>query len=87
MKKTFNKVFIITITLLNKLQVGCSAGCISNICLQTPVLARRSLAYSQTGEMKNAFQDVEQAIVLDTKNPDLYCVRLKIYVISKHYSY
>jgi len=66
-------------------KVGCSAGCISNICLQTPVLARRSLAYSQTGETKSAFKDIEQAIVLDAKNFDLYCVRALLWnTIKEH---
>ncbi|CAK8689359.1 uncharacterized protein LOC143460623 [Clavelina lepadiformis] len=60
---------------MNLRKNGCMAGCNSNTCFQTPVLAKRAFAYAKTGDIKNAFRDIEKAVVLDTHNPDLYCVR------------
>ncbi|XP_062602679.1 uncharacterized protein LOC134264404 isoform X1 [Saccostrea cucullata] len=54
---------------------GCLAGCVTNSCLMTPLYARRAFAYVRIGDMKNAMKDAEKAVVLDSKNPDVYCIR------------
>ncbi|XP_048739096.1 uncharacterized protein LOC125653578 isoform X2 [Ostrea edulis] len=54
---------------------GCLAGCVTNSCLMTPLYARRAFASVRTGDMKNAMKDAEKAVVLDSKNPDVYCIR------------
>ncbi|KAK7480941.1 hypothetical protein BaRGS_00027852 [Batillaria attramentaria] len=54
---------------------GCLAGCVGNSCLMTPVLARRAFAYVKVGDMRSALRDAENAVVLDSKNPDVYCIR------------
>lgn len=54
---------------------GCLAGCVTNSCLMTPLYARRAFAYSQMGEHEKALKDAEKCVVLDSKNPDLYCIR------------
>ena len=51
------------------------AGCNSSTCFHTPALAKRAFSLAKVGDMKAAFTDIEKAIVLDTMNPDLYCVR------------
>lgn len=62
---------------------GCLAGCNANSCFQTPVLAKRAFANAKVGDMKNAFSDIEKAVVLDTRNPDLYCIRALLWNTNK----
>ncbi|XP_039262585.2 uncharacterized protein LOC120338726 [Styela clava] len=62
---------------------GCLAGCNSNSCFQTPVLAKRSYAHARAGDMKNAFVDIEKAVVLDTRNSDLFCIRALLWNTNK----
>ncbi|XP_013379539.1 uncharacterized protein LOC106150993 [Lingula anatina] len=54
---------------------GCLAGCHSNSCLMTPVHAKRAFAYAKSGDLKNALKDAEKTVVLDSRNPDVYCIR------------
>lgn len=54
---------------------GCLAGCVINSCLMTPLYARRAFTYIRLGEKKSALKDAEKAVVLDSKNPDVYCIR------------
>ncbi|XP_025108480.1 uncharacterized protein LOC112572805 isoform X2 [Pomacea canaliculata] len=54
---------------------GCLAGCVTNSCLMTPVYARRAFAYARLGEVRNALRDAEKSVVLDSQNPDVYCIR------------
>ncbi|XP_071138196.1 uncharacterized protein [Mytilus edulis] len=54
---------------------GCLAGCVTNSCLMTPLYARRAFSYSQIGEHEKALKDAERCVVLDSRNPDLYCIR------------
>ncbi|XP_022296010.2 uncharacterized protein LOC111105852 isoform X2 [Crassostrea virginica] len=54
---------------------GCLAGCVTNSCLMTPLYARRAFAYVRLGDVKNAVKDAEKTVVLDSKNPDVYCIR------------
>ncbi|XP_078485654.1 uncharacterized protein LOC100175330 [Ciona intestinalis] len=68
---------------MNLRKNGCMAGCDSNTCFQTPVLAKRALAHAKTGDLKNAFRDIEKAVVLDARNPDLYCVRALLWSTRK----
>jgi len=58
---------------------GCSVGCRSMTCFHTPLFAKRSFAFVKLNEMSKAIRDIDQAIVLDNKNPDLYCVRSLIW--------
>ncbi|XP_064605159.1 uncharacterized protein LOC135470261 isoform X2 [Liolophura sinensis] len=54
---------------------GCTAGCSMNTCLLTPVHARRAFALALTGDLSGALKDAERAVVLDSENPDVLCVR------------
>ncbi|XP_063407386.1 uncharacterized protein LOC134691081 isoform X4 [Mytilus trossulus] len=54
---------------------GCLAGCVTNSCLMTPLYARRAFSFSQIGEHEKALKDAERCVVLDSRNPDLYCIR------------
>ncbi|ESO99115.1 hypothetical protein LOTGIDRAFT_173857 [Lottia gigantea] len=54
---------------------GCLAGCVTNSCLMTPIMTRRAFAYIKIGNLVKALKDAEKAVVLDTKNPDVYCIR------------
>ncbi|XP_029472699.1 uncharacterized protein LOC115099285 isoform X1 [Rhinatrema bivittatum] len=58
---------------------GCAAGCRSRTCFHTPVLARRAYANVKCGSMKKAMEDAEMAIILDSFNPDVYCVRALVW--------
>jgi len=67
--------FTNAMTSMNLRKNGCMAGCNSSTCFHTPALAKRAFSLAKVGDMKAAFTDIEKAIVLDTMNPDLYCVR------------
>ncbi|XP_050413944.1 uncharacterized protein LOC126828294 isoform X2 [Patella vulgata] len=54
---------------------GCLAGCVTNCCLMTPIMTRRAFAYTKIGNVASALKDAEKAVVLDSKNPDVYCIR------------
>ncbi|XP_064632965.1 uncharacterized protein LOC135491186 [Lineus longissimus] len=54
---------------------GCAAGCFANSCLMTPVFARRAFAYARIGDFRHAGNDAENAVILDNKNPDVFCIR------------
>ncbi|KAL3852486.1 hypothetical protein ACJMK2_016117 [Sinanodonta woodiana] len=54
---------------------GCLAGCLMNSCLQTPIYARRAFAKATVGDLKGSLKDAEKAVVLDSKNPAVYCIR------------
>ncbi|KAK3762788.1 hypothetical protein RRG08_040485 [Elysia crispata] len=54
---------------------GCLAGCMTNSCLMTPLYSRRAFAFTQTGDMVSALRDAESVVVLDNRNPDVYCIR------------
>ncbi|XP_018416876.1 PREDICTED: uncharacterized protein LOC108791014 [Nanorana parkeri] len=57
----------------------CNVGCSVGTFLHTPVLTRRAFAFVRCGETKKALQDAETAIVLDSLNPDVYCVRALVW--------
>ncbi|CAH1784572.1 unnamed protein product [Owenia fusiformis] len=65
---------------ITRLKGGCLAGCHTNSCLMTPLHTRRSFAYARTGDLRNSLKDAERAVVLDSRNPDVYCVR----ALSRH---
>ncbi|XP_046561130.1 uncharacterized protein LOC124270146 [Haliotis rubra] len=54
---------------------GCLAGCLTNSCLMTPLYARRAFANTRLGDMSGAMRDAEKTVVLDSRNPDVYCIR------------
>lgn len=54
---------------------GCLAGCMTNSCLMTPLYSRRAFAFTQTGDLASALRDAESVVVLDNRNPDVYCIR------------
>ncbi|XP_058841782.1 uncharacterized protein LOC117419480 isoform X1 [Acipenser ruthenus] len=58
---------------------GCLSGCHSSSCLHTPLFTRRAYAYAKCGELKNALKDAEKAVVLDSFNPAVYCVRALVF--------
>ncbi|OWF54585.1 hypothetical protein KP79_PYT11151 [Mizuhopecten yessoensis] len=58
---------------------GCLAGCLTNSCLMTPVYARRAFANAKSGNMVSAMRDAEKTVVLDSINPDVYCIRALVY--------
>ncbi|KAK3587086.1 hypothetical protein CHS0354_023542 [Potamilus streckersoni] len=58
---------------------GCLAGCLMNSCLQTPIYARRAFAKATVGDLKGALKDAEKAVVLDSKNPAVYCIRALVW--------
>lgn len=55
----------------------CRAGCITGrvLHLHVPTLARIACCYIHQGQLKKALESTDQAILLDFRNPDLYCVR------------
>uniref|UniRef100_A0A2C9LME4 Uncharacterized protein n=1 Tax=Biomphalaria glabrata TaxID=6526 RepID=A0A2C9LME4_BIOGL len=62
---------------------GCQAGCIANSCMLTPLYARRAFAHCMTGSLSNALRDIEDLTLLDSKNPDVYCVRALVHTARK----
>ncbi|XP_069141337.1 uncharacterized protein [Argopecten irradians] len=58
---------------------GCLAGCMTNSCLMTPIYARRAFAHAKSGDMALAKKDAEKTVVLDNRNPDVYCIRALFY--------
>ncbi|XP_060080635.1 uncharacterized protein LOC132559999 [Ylistrum balloti] len=58
---------------------GCLAGCITNSCLMTPIHARRAFAHTKSGNMVLAMRDAEKTVVLDSRNPDVYCIRALVH--------
>ncbi|KAK6994036.1 tpr repeat [Biomphalaria glabrata] len=62
---------------------GCQAGCIANSCMLTPLYARRAFAHCMTDSLSNALRDIEDLTLLDSKNPDVYCVRALVHTARK----
>ncbi|XP_070559510.1 uncharacterized protein [Ptychodera flava] len=58
---------------------GCEAKCNSNSCLHTPLFAKRAFAHAKMGDFRNAVKDSEKAVVLDSKNADVYCIRAMVH--------
>ncbi|XP_033745173.1 uncharacterized protein LOC117330794 isoform X2 [Pecten maximus] len=58
---------------------GCLAGCMTNSCLMTPIYARRAFAHAKSGGMVLAKKDAEKTVVLDSRNPDVYCIRALVH--------
>ncbi|KAM5172008.1 uncharacterized protein ACMZJ9_004851 [Mantella aurantiaca] len=57
----------------------CTVGCSVRTFLHTPVLTRRAFALVRCGDTKKALQDAETAVVLDSLNPDVYCIRALVW--------
>lgn len=55
----------------------CQAGCITGrvLHLHVPTLARICYCYIHTGDLNEALSRIEKAILLDFRNPELFCVR------------
>jgi len=55
----------------------CQAGCITGrvLHLHVPTLARMACCYIHEGDLKAALDNADKAILLDFRNPDLFCVR------------
>ncbi|XP_035826623.1 uncharacterized protein LOC101845111 [Aplysia californica] len=47
----------------------------TNSCMMTPLYSRRAFAYTQIGDLTSAMRDAESVVVLDNRNPDVYCIR------------
>nr|XP_006822480.1 PREDICTED: uncharacterized protein LOC102802522 [Saccoglossus kowalevskii] len=58
---------------------GCAAKCNSNSCLSTPVFAKRAFGNAKIGELKSSLKDAEKTVVLDSKNPDGFCIRALVH--------
>ncbi|KAM9311713.1 uncharacterized protein PAF06_009563 [Gastrophryne carolinensis] len=57
----------------------CTVGCSVGTFLHTPVLTRRAFALVKCGEIKKALKDAEIAVLLDSLNPDVYCIRALVW--------
>ncbi|XP_041349088.1 uncharacterized protein LOC121368424 [Gigantopelta aegis] len=53
----------------------CVADCVQSSCLMTPMHCRRAFAYCQIDKKNEALRDAERAVVLDSGNSDVFCVR------------
>ncbi|KAJ7377571.1 hypothetical protein OS493_028129 [Desmophyllum pertusum] len=55
----------------------CQAGCITGrvLHLHVPTLARMSCCHIHAGNISDALHSIDMAILLDFRNPDLFCVR------------
>lgn len=55
----------------------CQAGCITGrvLHLHVPTLARICFCYIHSGDLHEALSNIDRAILLDFRNPGLFCVR------------
>lgn len=63
----------------------CQAGCITGrvLHLHVPTLARIACCHIHTGELNEALNSIEKAILLDFRNPDLFCIRSLVSFLLK----
>jgi len=53
----------------------CRAGCKTLSCLHPPLFTKRAVSHVLMGNRKQALNDANRACMLDSKNPDVYCMR------------
>jgi len=63
----------------------CQAGCITGrvLHLHVPTLAKIACCHIHTGELNEALNSIDKAILLDFRNPDLFCVRSLVSFLLK----
>ncbi|XP_020606771.1 uncharacterized protein LOC110045510 [Orbicella faveolata] len=63
----------------------CQAGCITGrvLHLHVPTLARIACCHIHIGELNEALNNIDKAILLDFRNPDLFCVRSLVSFLLK----
>ncbi|XP_031552076.1 uncharacterized protein LOC116289326 [Actinia tenebrosa] len=77
------KHYVTAMRVISRKKINCCVGCITGkvLHLHVPALAKISICHIQQGEYETALKKVEEALVLDFKNPDLFCIRACIYYL------
>ncbi|XP_048579998.1 uncharacterized protein LOC116621574 isoform X2 [Nematostella vectensis] len=80
------KHFASAMRAVSRKKVGCRAGCITGnvLHLHVPALAKMSTCHLQQGDYELALRHIEEALVLDFKNPDLFCIRACAFFLLKY---
>ena len=65
---------------VEKRKNGCSSGCVtgSEAYWSVPAYTRKALSQIYLGNLQEALQSSEKVVLLDSANPDMYCIRAMV---------